>query len=118
MTIEQLNMKFAMNSMPQPEPMLAPALFEPAPDMVYSIEQTARLAHVPRRTIAIYFRHGLVSPVLAPDSGGWYFDDDAIRTLRQIEYLRNSLGMNTPAIKLMFDLMREVEQLRQEVRFL
>jgi len=107
-----------MNSMSQLESMLAPALFEPAPDVVYSIEQTARLAHVPRRTIAVYFRHGLVSPVVDPDTGGWYFDDNAIRTLREIEYLRSAVGMTTPAIKLMFDLMREVEHLRQEVRFL
>lgn len=100
------------------DPMFALQRFEPAPGVIYSIEQTARLAQIPRRLVAIYFRRGLVSPIADPDTEGWFFDDDAIRTLRQIEYLRDSLGMSTPAIKLVSELLREIEDLRNEVRFL
>ena len=107
-----------MNTVTYPEPISALELFEPAPEVVYSIEQTAHLTHVPRRLIAVYFRYGLVSPVVDPDVGGWYFNDDAIRTLRQIEYLRNSAGMNLTVVKLVLDLMHEVERLRREVRAL
>ena len=101
-----------------PEPISALELFEPAPEITYSIEETARLAQVPRRLIAVYFRFGLVSPAADPDIGGWYFDDEGIRRLRQIERLRNSLGMNLAAVKVMLELTREVERLREEVRFL
>jgi len=101
-----------------PEPISALELFEPAPEIMYSIEEAARLAQVPRRLIAVYFRYGLVSPAADPDLGGWYFDDEGIRTLRQIERLRNSLGMNLAAVKLVLELTHEVERLRQEARFL
>ena len=107
-----------MNTKIYPEPMWALELFEPAPENVYSIEQAAHLAQVSRRLIAVYFRYGLVSPAADPDLGGWYFDDEAIRTLRQIERLRNSLGLSLMAVKLVFDLKHELERLRQELRFL
>ncbi len=38
-------------------------IFEPDPDAVYSIEFTERLTQIPRRTIAIYVKHRLVSPL-------------------------------------------------------
>ena len=101
-----------------PEPISALELFEPAPEATYSIEEAARLAQVTRRLIAVYFRFGLVSPAANPDIGGWCFDDEGIRTLRQIERLRNSLGMNLAAVKVVLELTREVERMRQELRFL
>ncbi len=101
-----------------PEPISALEVFEPAPEITYSIEEAARLAQVPRRLIAVYFRHGLVSPAADPATGGWYFDDEGIRTLRQIERLRTALGMSLTAVKLVLELTHEVERLRQEVRLL
>ena len=100
------------------EPISALELFEPAPETVYSIEEAARLAQLPRRLIVVYSRHGLVSPAVDPDLSGWYFDDEGIRTLRRIERLRSSLGMSLMAVKLVLELGQEVERLRQEVRFL
>jgi len=107
-----------MRNQMYPEPISAVALFEPGQEIIYSIEEAARIAQIPRRLIAVYFRSGLVSPAAEPDNAGWYFDDEAIRTLRQIERLRNSLGMNLTAIKLVLELTHEVERLRQELRFL
>ena len=107
-----------MNMLTYSEPMLALEVFEPAPGSVYPIEQAAHLAGLPRRAIAVYFRHGLVEPALDPDLEGWYFDDEAIRTLREAEYLRNSVGMSLPAVKLVLDLRRELQRLRGEVRLL
>ena len=100
------------------EPISAVEVFEPAAGSIYSIEQAAHLAGVPRRAIAVYFRYGLVSPAADPDVGGWYFDDEGIRTLRQIERLRTSLGMSLTAVKLVLELSHEVERLREEVRLL
>src|SRR5438067_5570908 len=93
-------------------------LFEPDPDAVYTIEATARLAHVPRHTILIYCKHGLVSPVVDPDCGGYYFNDEAIRALRRINYLRTTCGINLAGIKMILQLRNELEDLRAEARFL
>ena len=92
-------------------------LFEPDPNILYSIDATAHLAEVPRHTILVYFKHGLVAPLVG-DDGAFYFNDDAIRLLRRIEYLRSTCGLNLPGIKLALDLMNEVERLQAEVRFL
>jgi DNA-binding transcriptional MerR regulator len=91
-------------------------LFEPDPDVVYSIEITERLTQIPRRTIAVYVKHRLVSP-LVEQGGGMFFDEEAIRLLRQIEQLRTSYGVNLPGIKMIMQLLEELEQRQVELRF-
>lgn len=93
-------------------------LYEPDANVFYSIETAARLARVSRRLIAVYCRHGLVAPIMDPDAGGWQFNDEAIRRLRQIEALRAVCGMNLPAVAIVLNLMDQVERLQQELRFL
>jgi DNA-binding transcriptional MerR regulator len=93
-------------------------LFEPDPDAVYTLEAAERLAHVPRRLIAVYYKHGLVSPVVDPANGGFYFNDEGIRVLRHIEYLKTSCGINLAGVKMILALMREAERLHAEARFL
>ncbi len=66
--------------------------------------------------ILVYCRHGLLAPLEEP-TPGYHFDDEAIRRLRQIEYLRGA-GLNLPGLKLALELMHEVERLQAEVRFL
>jgi DNA-binding transcriptional MerR regulator len=92
-------------------------LFEPDTRAVYTLEAAASLSQVPRRHIVLYFKHGLVSPIMDPECSGWYFNDEAIRILRRIEYLRSACGLNLVGIKLIMDLAREVEQLRGELNF-
>ncbi len=84
---------------------------------VYTIEAIADLAQVPRRLIILYCKHGLVVPASKSPDNGWYFDDRAIHAVRRIENLRSAYGMNLTGIKLMMHLMKEVERLREEVRF-
>ncbi len=105
--------------MPQPDVTLACALqlYEPDSEVLYSIEEVARLTHLPRRRIAIYCLHGLVSPVSAPETGGWFFNDEAIRVLRQVEQLHQVHGVSLPIIRLLLQLQAEVERLQQELRF-
>jgi DNA-binding transcriptional MerR regulator len=93
-------------------------LFEPDPRSVYTIETAAHLVHLPRRMILIYCKHGLISPVADPEGGGYYFNDEAIRDLRRIEYLRTVCGINLVGIKMILRLMNEAERLRNEVRSL
>jgi DNA-binding transcriptional MerR regulator len=92
-------------------------LFEPDPHILYTIDATAHLADVPRHTILVYYKHGLVAP-LVNEEGAYYFNDDAIRVLRRIEYLRVACGLNLSGIKMALDLMNEIERLQTEVRFL
>ena len=87
-------------------------LFESDPHQVYTIETAAHVAQVPRRAILIYCKHGLVSPVGDPVHGGYLFNDEGIRTLRRIEYLRTIGGVNLPGIKIILNLTNEVDRLR------
>jgi DNA-binding transcriptional MerR regulator len=98
-------------------PMTTLQLFEPDARTVYTLEAAADLTQLPRRLIAVYFKHGLVSPVMDPACSGWYFNDEAIRILRRIEYLRTTCGLNMVGIKLIMDLAGEVERLREELSF-
>jgi DNA-binding transcriptional MerR regulator len=92
-------------------------VFEPDARTVYTIEMVAQMARVPRRLIVLYYKLGLVSPVYDPAGNGWYFDDEAIRIVRRIEYLRFTCGVNLTGIKLILELVDEVERLREELRF-
>ena len=103
---------------PHRPPPLALELYQPKPNVLYSLDATARLAGVPRRTILIYCRAGLVRPVVQPPYGVMEFTEEAIYTLRRIEHLRTVHGLDLAWIKTLFDLLDEVERLRAELRFL
>ena len=91
--------------------------FELDGESAYTIEVAARLAQVPRRLITLYYRHGLIATVTDPSEGEWNFDDEAIRVMRRIDYLRSTCGLNIAGIKLVLSLTAEVERLRTELRF-
>jgi MerR family transcriptional regulator, heat shock protein HspR len=99
-------------------PVRALQLFEPDSESVYTIESAANLAHVGRHRILVYYKRGLLSPIVDPEIGGYYFNDDGIRALRRIQHLHEDLGVNLAGIKIIFDLLNEVERLRNEIRFL
>ena len=103
---------------PDRPPALAMELFQPKPNVLYSLDATARLAGVPRRSILIYCRAGLVRPVVQPPYGVMEFTEEAIYAVRQIEHLRTVHGLDLAWLKTMFDLLEEVERLRAELRFL
>jgi DNA-binding transcriptional MerR regulator len=91
-------------------------LFEPAPNTAYTIGSAARLAHMPRRRIVIYCKRGLVSAMVDPARNGYYFDKEAILTLQRIENLRTVCGNDLSGIKIILDLMNEVDRLRCEAQ--
>ncbi len=103
---------------PDSPPPLAMELFQPKPNVLYSLDAAAHLAGVPRRSILIYCRAGLVRPIVQPPYGVMEFTEEAIYTMRRIEYLRTVHGLDLAWIKTMFDLLDEVERLRAELRFL
>ena len=103
---------------PESPSALALELFQPNPNVLYSLDATAHLAGVPRRSILIYCRAGLVRPVFQPPHGVMAFTEETIYTVRRIEDIRAEHRLDVTWIKTMFDLLGEVEHLRAEVRFL
>ena len=87
-------------------------LFDPPVDAVYSIEAAAKLAGVPRRTILVYCKHRLLSPLIDAGVEGYSFDGDGIRSLRHIEALRTVCGDDFAGIKIILDLTKELEHLQ------
>src|SRR2546426_1427026 len=58
--------------------------------------RSAELVHVPRRTILLYHKNGLLPPAVDSGHGGYYFDLGAIRRLRLIHHLdRKSTRLNS-----------------------
>jgi len=83
--------------------------FRPDPDRLYDVDMTARLAGVSRRSVLVYCRWGLVRPTTSPEEQGWYFSSDAIGAIRRAEYLRASRGVNLPGLRVIFELVGELE---------
>src|SRR5436305_2275566 len=93
-------------------------LFDPPEDVIYTIESTSRLVDVSRRRILVYCKHHLVSPANGTADHGYYFDRDAIHTLRRIETLRTVCGDDFAGIKMILDLTAASERLRADIRLL
>ena len=95
------------------KPDLSIRFFDPNPALVYPIDAVERLARMPRRTILIYCKHGLVSTLTDPEFGGYYFNREAIQVLRRIGYLQVTHGVNLAGVKFILDLTDEVQRLRK-----
>jgi DNA-binding transcriptional MerR regulator len=89
-------------------------VFDPPVDAVYTIEAAAQLAGVPRRTILVYCKHRLLSPLLDARVQGYSFDGDGIRSLRRIEALRTVCGDDFAGIRIILDLTKELERLEAD----
>ena len=105
-----------MNGIHRPETITSLSLCEPEPGVLYTIERVAQFAGMPRRSIVLCARHGLVAPALDPAETGWCFNVEALRTLRRIEMLRAMHRLDVAGVKLLLELMSEIERLREEVR--
>ena len=92
--------------------------FEPEPGQVYTVEAAAYLAGVSRRTLLLYCRSGVVRPQVDPRYGALLFDDTSIHAVRRAELLRTEQGLTLAGVSLIFELLRELEGLREELRFL
>src|SRR5260370_30643641 len=93
-------------------------LFEPPADAFYTIEATSRIVDVPRRRILVYCKYHLLSPATHTTSHGYYFDRDAIRSLRRIEALRTVCGDDFAGMRIILDLTASLERLLSDLRLL
>jgi DNA-binding transcriptional MerR regulator len=92
--------------------------YQPKPNILYTLDAAAHIAGVPRRSILIYCRAGLVQSVIQPPYGVMAFTEEAILTVRRIEHVRTVHGTDLTLVKALFNLLEEVERLRNELRFL
>lgn len=88
--------------------------FEPDAEALYTIDSAAHVSGLSRHDVLLYCKHGFVTPLVDRNTGVLYFDEMALRSLRRIEYLRGPCGVNLTGIRIILDLMQEVERLRAE----
>ncbi|MFT3992040.1 MAG: chaperone modulator CbpM [Luteolibacter sp.] len=76
----------------------------------YTLEIVSSITGISSETILRYQQHGLIRP------RNNHFDDETLYTLRRIEHLRETSGANVSGLKLILDLLHEVETLRSSLR--
>ena len=99
-----------------PRPHFALEHYQPRPNVLYTLDTAAHIAGVPRRSILIYCRAGLVQTVYQPPYGVMVFTEEAIHTVRRIEHVRTIHAPDLGLLKTLFELLDEVERLRTELR--
>ena len=93
-------------------------LHDPQAGVLYNLDGVVHLTGVSRRSVLLYCKSGLVRAQEDPNIGTLVFDDEAIFTIRRLDYLRSHRGINLDGIRMIFDLMNEVRRLEHEMRFL
>jgi DNA-binding transcriptional MerR regulator len=97
---------------PDCSPVLALVLYRPRPRVLYTLDATAHLAGVTRRSILIYCRAGLLAPRLQPPFGVRLFTDEAIYTVRRMEKMRAVRGLDMAWLAAVPELLDEAERVR------
>jgi len=95
-----------------------PEVFHPRPDTLYPLETAARLAGVERRTVLVYCRHGMIRAIHREPGDPGYFTDESVLAIRRLEQLRATHDINMAGLRIIADLLRRVDALEAELRFL
>lgn len=82
----------------------------------YSLEALIQVTATSRQVLAMYCEHGLIAPL--GEEGEPQFDDQALHQVRRLEYLRAAYGANVEGLRAICALLRRVDELETEVRFL
>ena len=86
-------------------------IFEPDHQAVFTIDEVAHIAGMPRHMILVCCRHGLVAPVGTIESQGFSFDGRTVETLMRISYLHTTCAINFVGVRMILGLINRVEQL-------
>jgi MerR family transcriptional regulator/heat shock protein HspR len=84
----------------------------PDEEDIYTLKVIARISGVDADTILHYQELGFIRPL--QDSANRY-DDEALLTLRRIEHLRETCEVNETGLRLILELMADLERLRSAV---
>lgn len=83
----------------------------------YRLAVVAEEVGLSEQSVLKYVEEGLVTPSESAGAGEALFDDDAIRVLRRIVFLTEVEHVNLAGLRMILSLHREVEALRETVRF-
>ncbi|MBV9391693.1 MAG: MerR family transcriptional regulator, partial [Verrucomicrobia bacterium] len=86
----------------------------PEPGRLHDLAAIAHYSDAHPDLIRYYWRHGLIAAVEKGED--LFFDDDALYWLRQIQQIRRESGAGPRAIRIILQLMREIEALRRDLR--
>lgn len=79
---------------------------------VYMISIAARLCELHPQTLRMYERMGLVRPRRVSGKNRMYSEADIDR-VRQIQRLRQDMGVNLPGIEVILDLLEKMSHMQQ-----
>lgn len=79
-------------------------LYEPDEQATYTLDVVAKITGLSSQTILHYQESGLIPSAT--------YDDETVRTLRRIEHLQRTCGVNEQGLRLILSLMQELERLR------
>lgn len=83
-------------------------IYEPDSDAIYQVDIVARLTGISSQEILHYQEQGLIRST--------DLDDETVYTLRRIEHLKELYETNLSGLKLILNLMEQVDQLKAELR--
>jgi len=82
----------------------------------YQLKQVLQITGVSRETLVAYCEHGILP--LTPDGvERATFNDELVCAIRRSTFLRQRHGINLAGLRLINELLAEVERLRRELRF-
>jgi DNA-binding transcriptional MerR regulator len=91
-------------------------VINPEAGKLYDVRAVAEFTAVDPDGIRTYCREGLVRVIEYKENGEPLLDEDGIYWLRRIQNLRTEMRLEGPVLRIVLDLMQEVERLRQELR--
>jgi hypothetical protein len=91
-------------------------VINPEAGKLYDVRAAAKYTAVDPDGIRTYCREGWVRAIEYQENGEPLLDEDGIYWLRRIQGLRTEMRLEGPVLRIVLDLMQEVERLRQELR--
>ena len=91
-------------------------VINPETGKLYDVRTASEYTAVDPDGIRTYCREGFIRATRYQENGEPLFDEDGIYWLRRIQSLRTEMRLEGPGLRIVLDLMQEVERLRQELR--
>jgi DNA-binding transcriptional MerR regulator len=91
-------------------------VINPDTGKLFDVRTAAEYTAVDPDGIRAYCREGLIRANRYKEDGEPLLDEDGIYWLRRIQSLRTEMRLEGPGLRIVLDLMQEVERLRQELR--
>lgn len=89
----------------------------PGPEEGHTIEVTVELTQVSEESIRRFCECGLIEPEGDPGTEPRFLSHHLLM-IRRLEGMRQAYGFNEEGLRMVVELLNEVERLREELRFL